>query len=72
MTTFRDARFDRRSALKTGAFASALMAGGGFATGALAQDDDGRGDIDIVIVSHGQASDPFWSVVQNGAVSSRD
>ena len=67
MTTFRDARFDRRSALKTGALASALMAGGGFATGALAQDDDGRGDIDIVIVSHGQASDPFWSVVQNGS-----
>lgn len=24
-------------------------------------------DIRIVIVSHGQASDPFWSVVQNGA-----
>ena len=29
---------------------------------AAAQDDDIR----IVIVSHGQASDPFWSVVQNG------
>ncbi len=30
---------------------------------AAAQDDEIR----IVIVSHGQASDPFWSVVQNGA-----
>lgn len=25
-----------------------------------------RGDIRIVVVSHGQASDPFWSVVANG------
>jgi simple sugar transport system substrate-binding protein len=36
----------------------------------LAQDagaqDSERSDIDIVVVSHGQASDPFWSVVQNG------
>jgi simple sugar transport system substrate-binding protein len=29
---------------------------------AAAQDDEVR----IVVVSHGQASDPFWSVVQNG------
>jgi simple sugar transport system substrate-binding protein len=25
-----------------------------------------RGDLRIVVVTHGQASDPFWSVVQNG------
>ena len=25
-----------------------------------------RGDIRIIVVSHGQASDPFWSVVKNG------
>ena len=25
-----------------------------------------RSDIRIVVVSHGQASDPFWSVVKNG------
>jgi simple sugar transport system substrate-binding protein len=25
-----------------------------------------RGDIRIIVVSHGQAADPFWSVVQNG------
>ena len=27
---------------------------------------EGRGDIRIVVVTHGQASDPFWSVVKNG------
>jgi simple sugar transport system substrate-binding protein len=32
-------------------------------TGALAQE---RSDIRIVVISHGQASDPFWSVVKNG------
>lgn len=26
----------------------------------------GREDINIAVVTHGQASDPFWSVVQNG------
>jgi simple sugar transport system substrate-binding protein len=31
---------------------------------ALAQKE--RGDIRIIVVSHGQASDPFWSVVKNG------
>ena len=25
-----------------------------------------RGDIEIAVVTHGQATDPFWSVVQNG------
>ncbi|PJF39427.1 MAG: LacI family transcriptional regulator [Phototrophicales bacterium] len=32
---------------------------------ASAQIED-RSDIDIIVVTHGQASDPFWSVVQNG------
>jgi simple sugar transport system substrate-binding protein len=32
----------------------------GFATSAIAQ------DMRFVVVSHGQASDPFWSVVKNG------
>jgi simple sugar transport system substrate-binding protein len=27
----------------------------------------GRGDVRIVVVTHGQPSDPFWSVVANGA-----
>ena len=39
---------------KTAAFAAAI----GFATPALAQD--------IIVISHGQANDPFWSVVKNG------
>jgi simple sugar transport system substrate-binding protein len=30
------------------------------------QGSEGRADIRIVFVSHGQASDPFWSVVANG------
>ena len=40
--------------IKTAAVAAAL----GLATPALAQD--------IIVVSHGQANDPFWSVVKNG------
>ena len=40
--------------------AVALAAGLGLAGPALAQ------DMRIVVVSHGQASDPFWSVVKNG------
>ena len=40
--------------LKTAAFAAAM----GVAAPALAQD--------IIVVSHGQANDPFWSVVKNG------
>jgi len=34
------------------------------ATGALAQDP--RAEISIIVVSHGQSADSFWSVVQNG------
>ncbi|MEZ4506180.1 MAG: sugar ABC transporter substrate-binding protein [Thermomicrobiales bacterium] len=58
---------DRRTVLKSGALAGALAAFGGIsmAQDASAQDTE-RSDIDIVVVSHGQASDPFWSVVQNG------
>jgi simple sugar transport system substrate-binding protein len=56
-------RFDRRSAMKTGAFASAALAAGGLVNVARAQD---ARDVSIIVVSHGQASDPFWSVVQNG------
>ena len=46
--------------------AIALVAGAGVSAQTLAQDDGGRGDLRFVVVSHGQASDPFWSVVQNG------
>jgi simple sugar transport system substrate-binding protein len=41
-----------------------MIAGAGLLTRTVSAQDD---DIRIVIVSHGQASDPFWSVVQNGA-----
>ncbi|MDP8959995.1 MAG: sugar ABC transporter substrate-binding protein [Actinomycetota bacterium] len=33
---------------------------------AAAQEQGERGDIRIVVVTHGQAADPFWSVVKNG------
>jgi len=49
--------------------AAALVAtvGLGSAVPAFAQDAaPARGDMKIVVVSHGQASDPFWSVVQKG------
>ncbi len=46
-----------------GAGAQALGQDGTPAGGASAQN---RGDLRFVVVSHGQASDPFWSVVQNG------
>ncbi len=41
-----------------------LLAGAAMAPAAVTAQDDIR----IVVVSHGQASDPFWSVVQNGVV----
>jgi simple sugar transport system substrate-binding protein len=45
----------------------ALVAVIGVAGVSVAQDDSAdRSAIRIVVVSHGQASDPFWSVVQNG------
>lgn len=59
------ARFTRRAGL----LAAALVAtvGIGSAVPAFAQDAaPARGDMKIVVVSHGQASDPFWSVVQKG------
>ncbi len=40
--------------------AAVLAAAVGLASSAMAQ------DMRIVVVSHGQASDPFWSVVKNG------
>ncbi|MGI8644094.1 MAG: hypothetical protein ACR2LS_08245, partial [Thermomicrobiales bacterium] len=41
------------------------MLAGSWAT-ALGQDSTDRSDLRFVVVTHGQASDPFWSVVQNG------
>jgi simple sugar transport system substrate-binding protein len=38
----------------------------GFGAQALGQEDGERSDLRFVVVTHGQASDPYWSVVQNG------
>ncbi len=40
-----------------------VSSGFGFAQATVAQDD---AELRFVVVSHGQASDPFWSVVQRG------
>ncbi|MFO7532592.1 MAG: sugar ABC transporter substrate-binding protein [Candidatus Limnocylindrales bacterium] len=45
-----------------------LLAGAAMAPAAVT----GQDGIRLVIVSHGQASDPFWSVVQNGAVDAAE
>lgn len=59
---------DRRTMLKGGALAGvfAALSGITLAPDASAQDTGDRSDISIVVVTHGQASDPFWSVVQKG------
>lgn len=43
-----------------------LLTGAAIAPAAVAAQDK---DIRIEVVSHGQASDPFWSVVQNGVIA---
>ncbi|MDP9359113.1 MAG: sugar ABC transporter substrate-binding protein [Chloroflexota bacterium] len=43
-----------------------LVASLAFGYRALGQDTADRGNLRFVVVSHGQASDPFWSVVQKG------
>ena len=44
----------------------ALIATIGFFGISSAQDSTDRSQLRFVVVTHGQASDPFWSVVQNG------
>jgi simple sugar transport system substrate-binding protein len=53
-----------RSAILVLAFALALGCDGGVRGGAAGVD---RGDVRIVVITHGQSADPFWSVVANGA-----
>ena len=48
----------------TVAAAATLMAAAAVATPAVAAEN-----IHIIVVSHGQANDPFWSVVKNGVVA---
>ena len=47
-----------------------LLTGAAIAPAAVVAQDDM--DIRIEVVSHGQASDPFWSVVQNGVQAAAD
>src|SRR3954447_572928 len=46
--------------------AIALAASIGSGAPVFSQPNKDRSDLRFVVVSHGQASDPFWSVVQNG------
>ena len=55
--------------MKRLAFSLLLLAG--FAV-TSAQDVKPRGDIRIVVVTHGSASDPFWSVVSNGVTQAAE
>ncbi|MCB1884265.1 MAG: sugar ABC transporter substrate-binding protein [Geminicoccaceae bacterium] len=48
--------------LKQALLGAVAVAGAFLAVPALAQDDAAN----IIVVTHGQASDPFWSVVKNG------
>jgi simple sugar transport system substrate-binding protein len=47
-------------------FVAVMLATVGFASQTLGQDGGDRSDLRFVVVTHGQASDPYWSVVQNG------
>ena len=47
-------------------FGIALLATIGSGIPAVGQEEGSRGDLRFVVVTHGQASDPYWSVVQNG------
>jgi len=53
-------------ALVIGLVAAACQQGAPAATSPGASPAADRSNIRIVVVSHGQASDPFWSVVKNG------
>jgi len=47
-------------------FVAVMLAMVGFGSQTLGQDTGDRSDLRFVVVTHGQASDPYWSVVQNG------
>ena len=47
-------------------FVAVMLATVGFASQTLGQDNGDRSDLRFVVVTHGQAADPYWSVVQNG------
>jgi simple sugar transport system substrate-binding protein len=49
-----------------------LLATVGFASQTLGQGSVDRSDFRFVVVTHGQASDPFWSVAANGVQAAAD
>ena len=55
-----------RSSRLIALFVALMLATVGFASPTLGQDGGDRSDLRFVVVTHGQASDPYWSVVQNG------
>jgi simple sugar transport system substrate-binding protein len=55
-----------RSSRLIALFVAILLATVGFASQTLGQGGGDRSDLRFVVVTHGQASDPYWSVVQNG------
>lgn len=44
-----------------------ILTASGCGNGDAGPADSGRAELRIVFVTHGQAADPFWNVVQNGA-----
>ena len=56
----------RRSSLVIALLVAAMLATAGFASQTLGQSGGDRSDLRFVVVTHGQAADPYWSVVQNG------
>ncbi len=58
----------RRAAILLALPLALACSGGGAArrAGGTASADSARKDIRIIVVTHGQSSDPFWSVVANG------
>ena len=61
-----------RSSQLIALFVAVMLATVGFASQTLGQDDAGRSDLRFVVVTHGQASDPYWSVVQNGVTQAAE
>src|SRR5829696_8512517 len=55
-----------RSSRLIALFVAVMLATVGFASQTLSQGGGDRSDLRFVVVTHGQASDPYWSVVQNG------
>src|SRR5215216_1724376 len=55
-----------RSSRLIALFVAVMLATVGFASQTLGQGGGDRSDLRFVVVTHGQASDPYWSVVQNG------